>query len=192
MRGMTGMLYETSKLDAIQGINYREKDLFEIRESAPRAPEGTEPLPEGILWLLLTGDFPDENEIVDFQNELFKRGKLTADEEKLIRSFPANMHPMTQFSMGVMACQRGSKFAKAYRDGVHKSKYWETTLEDALDVVAKVHRIAALVFNNSYGKTKEICDPDPYLDYGANYSKMIGFEDKGFWDLMRLYITLHA
>ena len=102
------------------------------------------------------------------------------------------MHPMTAFSMGVMACQQNSKFAKAYRDGVHKSKYWETTLEDALDVVAKVHRIAALVFNNSYGKGKAIADPDMHLDYGANYARMLGFEDKNFWELMRLYLVLHA
>ena len=60
------------------------------------------------------------------------------------------MHPMTQFSIGVLACQPGSKFAKAYKDGVHKSKYWESTLEDSLDVCAKVSRIAALIFNNTY------------------------------------------
>jgi citrate synthase len=74
--------------------------------------------------------------MADFQRELYERGHLTSEEEKLIRSFPKEMHPMTQLSMGVMACQPNSKFAKAYRDGVHKSKYWETTLEDALDVCA--------------------------------------------------------
>lgn len=84
---------------------------------------------------------------------------------------------MTAFSMGVMTCQSNSKFAKAYRDGVHKSKYWETTLEDALDVCAKVSRIAALVFNNSYGKGQAIPDAEADLDYGANYAKMLGFED---------------
>lgn len=31
MRGMAGLLYETSKLHHIQGINYRDKDLYEIR-----------------------------------------------------------------------------------------------------------------------------------------------------------------
>ena len=61
------------------------------------------------------------------------------------------MHPMTQFSMGLLACQPDSKFAAAYRNGVNKSKYWETTLEDALDVCAKVSRIAAIVYANSYG-----------------------------------------
>lgn len=94
--------------------------------------------------------------------------------------------------MGVMACQSNSKFAKAYREGVHKSKYWETTLEDALDVCAKVSRIAALVFNNSYGNGKPIPEPDETLDYGANYAKMLGFDDHTFWELMRLYIVLHA
>lgn len=111
-----------------------------------------------------------------FQDELFSRGQLTAEEEKLIKSFPKDMHPMTAFSMGVMTCQSNSKFAKAYREGVHKTKYWETTLEDALDVCAKVSRIAAIVFNNSYGKGP-IPDADPSLDYGANYAKMLGFED---------------
>ena len=77
MRGMTGILYETSKLHPIQGINYREKDLYEIREQAPRAPGGSEPLPEGVLWLLLTGEFPDKHEMEAFQAELFKRGQLT-------------------------------------------------------------------------------------------------------------------
>jgi citrate synthase len=47
------------------------------------------------------------------------------------------MHPMTQFSIGVMACQPESIFAQKYRDGLHKSKYWEYTYEDALNVIAK-------------------------------------------------------
>ena len=54
--------------------------------------------------------------------------------------------------MGVLACQPQSKFAKAYDDGVHKSKYWESTYEDALDLCAKVSRVAALIFNNKYGE----------------------------------------
>ena len=67
------------------------------------------------------------------------------------------MHPMTQFSIGVLSCQPGSKFVKAYKDGVHKSKYWESTLEDSLDVCAKVSRIAALVYNNAYFNVSMLC-----------------------------------
>ena len=97
---------------------------------------------------------------------------------------------MTKLSMGILACQPLSKFAKAYTDGVHKTKYWESTFEDALDVCAKVSRIAALVYHSTYGS--QLIKSDPTLDYGANFAKMLGFEDEQFWELMRLYIVIHA
>jgi citrate synthase len=59
MRGMPSLLYETSKLDKAHGITYRGKDLYDIKDNAPRAPGGTEPLPESILWLLMTGELPN-------------------------------------------------------------------------------------------------------------------------------------
>lgn len=40
MRGMPGMLYETSKLHAMDGIQYRGYDLFKIREIAPKTIPG--------------------------------------------------------------------------------------------------------------------------------------------------------
>ena len=114
MRGMPGMLYETSKLHSEKGISYRGMDLWTIREKAPKSVAGGEPIPEGILWLLLTGELPSESDIKDFKQEIFQRGALTADEEKLINSFPKEMHSMTQFSAGVLMCQPRSHFMKAY------------------------------------------------------------------------------
>lgn len=55
---MLGLVYETSKLHPLNGITYRGHDLFQIMDHAPKAKGGEEPLPEGVLWLLLTGDFP--------------------------------------------------------------------------------------------------------------------------------------
>jgi hypothetical protein len=40
MRGMPGMLYETSKLHHTEGITYRGYDLFKIREIAPKTVPG--------------------------------------------------------------------------------------------------------------------------------------------------------
>ena len=74
MRGMPGMLYETSKLHPVDGIEYRGYDLFKIRELAPKTIPGGQPIPEGVLWLLLTGEFPNEKEITEFKEEMFKRG----------------------------------------------------------------------------------------------------------------------
>ena len=56
----------------------------------------------------------------------------------MIKSFPRDMHAMTQFSMGVLACQPRSHFMQAYKSGVHKTKYWESTLEDCLDLCGVV------------------------------------------------------
>ena len=66
MRSMPGLLYETSKLHHIDGITYRGKDLFQVREQSPKAPGGSEPLPEAALWLLLTGEFPSQSELIEF------------------------------------------------------------------------------------------------------------------------------
>ena len=186
------MLYETSKLDASEGIAYRGTPLFDIRANAPTTIEGGEPIPEGVLWLLLTGELPSASETAEFKEELFRRGELSADEEKMIKSFPKDMHAMTQFSMGVMACQPKSHFMNAYQSGVHKTKYWESTLEDCLDLCAKVSRIAAIVFQNKYGDASSMPARDGALDYSANYANQIGFTDEKFWELMRLYITIHA
>lgn len=53
---------------------------------------------------------------------------------------------MTLFSTGVMALQPGSKFAKAYQSGVHKSKYWDPVFEDSMDLIAKLPELAATIY----------------------------------------------
>ena len=44
--------------------------------------------------------------------------------EKTILAFPKDLHPMTQFSMAILACQKESHFAAAYQKGVKKHTYW--------------------------------------------------------------------
>ena len=63
---MIGLLYPISKLHPTKGISYRGHDLFEIMEKCPKAKGGSEPLPEAALWLLLTGEFPNETELKEF------------------------------------------------------------------------------------------------------------------------------
>ena len=60
MRGLPGMHYETSKLDANEGIAYRGHSLREVQKKGPTSIPLGEPIPEGVLWLLLTGEFPNE------------------------------------------------------------------------------------------------------------------------------------
>merc|ERR1719436_2110548 len=55
MRGMTGLLFETSLLDAHEGIRFRGKTVHECRDLLPKFKRDTkQPLPESMLWLLLS------------------------------------------------------------------------------------------------------------------------------------------
>lgn len=63
---------------------------------------------------------------------------------------------MTQFSIGVAALNSTSTFAAAYEKGVKKTEYWTYTLEDSLDLIAKLPRLAARIFRNVYNPGKEL------------------------------------
>jgi hypothetical protein len=50
------MLWETSLLDPEEGIRFRGYSIPELQNTLPGAHHGGEPLPEGLLWLLMTGE----------------------------------------------------------------------------------------------------------------------------------------
>merc|ERR550537_2090696 len=98
---------------------------------------------------------------------------------------------MSQLSAAVTALQSESKFAKAYSEGVHKTKYWESTYEDAMDLIAKLPPIAATIYRNTF-YDGQVAPIDNNLDWSANYAHMMGFTEPQFLELMRLYLTIHS
>ena len=124
--------------------------------------------------------------------ELARRGDLGREVEKVIDGLSPQMHPMTQFSIGVLALQPNSKFAQAYSEGVHKNKLWHYALDDSLDLIAKLPALAARIYRNVFKGGKQIAG-DKSLDWSANYAQMLGFgNNPAFVELLRLYLTLHA
>ena len=80
-----------------------------------------------------------------------ERGQLSDDVIDFVLKLPRDTHPMTMLSMTVLYLQRNSHFAKAYREGkTHKKIHWEFYYEDAMDLNAKVPRIAALIYRQKY------------------------------------------
>src|SRR5437879_9681498 len=63
MRGITGLVSETSLLDAKEGIRFRGYSIPELQEKLPKAKGGTEPLPEGLFHLMLLGELPTEEDV---------------------------------------------------------------------------------------------------------------------------------
>jgi hypothetical protein len=50
------MIYETSLLDAQEGIRFRGLTIPECQQRLPRTAGATEPTPEALFWLLMTGE----------------------------------------------------------------------------------------------------------------------------------------
>ena len=138
-----------------QGIRFRGFTIPECQEKLPKAKGGQEPLPEGLFWLLLTGDIPTEEQASWFSTMSDKhylspthilkppsynkcgfqvrglskdwasRAALPGHVVTMLNNFPSNVHPMSQLVAACSALNSESKFAKAYSEGTHKSKYWE-------------------------------------------------------------------
>ncbi|MCB0669257.1 MAG: citrate (Si)-synthase [Saprospiraceae bacterium] len=191
MRGVKSMIWETSSLDPIEGIKFRGYSIPALREKLPKINGSTEPLPEGLFWLMLVGEIPSEDQVRWLSDEWERRGKIADHTFKMLDTLPADTHPMTQFSMGVLSLQRDSVFAKKYFEGMGKSEFWDASYEDAMNLIAKLPRLAAYIYRRSFHENNQIA-PDTNLDWGANFAHMLGNDTKDFYDFIRLYLTIHA
>jgi citrate synthase len=191
MRSVKCMVWETSALDPNEGIRFRGFTIPELQQKLPRAHGSEEPLPEGLFYLLLTGDVPTYDDCLEVGEEWKKRSKLPDYLLKVMESLPHDMHPMTQFALAILALQKDSRFAAQYRVGIHKSNYWDPMYEDVMDILAKLPEISARIYMRSYKGGKYI-PSDLKLDWGANLAHMIGNDKPDFYDLMRLYLVIHS
>src|SRR6476620_7808500 len=191
MRGITGLVTETSLLDAQEGIRFRGYSIPELQQKLPKAPGGGEPLPEGLFYLMLIGELPSEDEVNHITSVWQRRSHVPNYVFATIDALPISAHPMTMFVTGVMALQTESNFAKAYAQGINKKDYWDPIFDDAMDLIARLPRIAAYVYRRKYRNNDHI-QPNGLLDWAGNLAHMMGYNDESFKELMRLYMTIHA
>lgn len=192
MRGMTGLVTETSLLDSDEGIRFRGYSIPELRDQLPKAEGGIEPLPEGLFYLMLLGEMPTVEDVRHLTEVFARRSHVPNYVFDVLEALPISTHPMTQLSIAVMALQKESLFAKAYEKGISKADYWDYIFEDTMNLIARLPRVAAYIYRRKY-KGGDHINPDGMLDWGANFAHMLGFNnDDGFYSLMRIYLTIHA
>jgi citrate synthase len=179
MRGITGLVTETSLLDSQDGIRFRGYSIPELKEKLPKAEGGNEPLPEGLFYLMLVGDLPTDDDAQHMSSVWQRRSHVPNYVFDTIESLPDTTHPMTQFVVGIMA------------EGLSKKDYWSPVFDDAMDLIARLPRIAAYVYRRKYKNGKHI-QPNGLLDWAGNFAHMLGYEDESFKELMRLYMTIHS
>jgi len=191
MRGMTGLVTETSLLDAQEGIRFRGYTIPELQQKLPKAEGGSEPLPEGLFYLMLIGELPAEEDVDHITTVWQRRSHVPTHVFATIDALPLATHPMTMFVTAVMALQTESTFASRYSVGMNKKDYWDATFDDAMNLIARLPRIAAYIYRRKYKNNQHI-QPDGLLDWAGNLAHMMGYNDESFHELMRLYMTIHA
>ena len=183
MRGVKGMICDTSEVPPDTGLLVRNIPIGDL----------TEKTPEDIFYLLCTGELPNARDRKALTEELASRAGVPSYVWKVLEAMPANSHPMCMLDTAILAMQRESKFVKAYGEGISKMDYWKPTLEDSLDLLARIPAIAAGVYRMRFKKGKRI-SPRKDLTWSGNFARMLGIPDpKGeFADCMRLYLVLHC
>jgi citrate synthase len=190
MRGIKSLVSDISYLDPLEGIRYRGYTLPEVFEKLPKAKNSEMPLVEGLFYLLLTGDIPNEEQVSEVMDEFNKRRILPKYIYEVIDGMPCCSHPMTIFSTAILTMHRESFFTKKYHAGLNKLDYWDSTYEDSLSLLAKLPEIATYTYAKLYRDGKRI-QSNPNLDFGGNFAHMMGI-GKPYDDVARMHFIVHA
>ena len=183
MRGVRGLVCDTSSVSADTGLVIRDVPCKDL-------PGRTA---EEVLWLLLCGEYPDQASHDGLKAELQARNKVPGYVWDVLAAMPKDSHPMCMFNTAILCMEKESEYVKAYNKGVKKTEYWESTLEDCLNLLAKLPAIGAGVYRMRFNKGPRV-NSDPKLDWGANYGHMLGLDDPSgtLKELTRLYMVLHS
>jgi citrate synthase len=191
MRDVRSLVTDISYVDPNEGIRFRGQTIPEVIASLPK-PSGAEmPYVGGLYYLLIVGEYPSEAQALEVENEWKARMQVPQYVFDVLNAMPVDSHPMTMFSTAILALQRESLFAKGYHEGLKKEGYWDPTLEDSLNLTAKLPAIAAYIYRIKY-KDGKFIPPAADLDWGANFAHMMGVTASGYDDLARLYFIIHS
>jgi citrate synthase len=128
---------------------------------------------------------------MEVENEWKARWEIPGYVFNVLKAMPADTHPMTLLSLGILSMQRDSVFTRKYHQGMQKENYWEPMLEDSLNLTARLPTLAAFIYSLKY-RDGSLISPDPSLEGAANFARMMGIAQNEFVDLTRLYLIIHS
>ncbi len=118
---------------------------------------------EETAWLLMKGTLPSQRELADFHHELRQRRKVHYKLIEVIKSFPADGHPMDALQASVAAM---GMFYPA-RDVTNAAANWEACLRLIAALPTVIAAFARL------RKGDEPVEPHPDLDHAGNFYYML-------------------
>ncbi len=183
MRGIQSFVCDTSVVDSDKGLSIRGIPIADLAHC----------LPEEAFHLLCTGELPSPAAIARLRQDMRERAQIPEFVWDVLKAMPADSHPMTMLSTAILVMERDSVFRRRYAEGMRKDGFWEVTLEDSVQLLAKLPGIAAGIYRLRMRQGPPIAS-DPSLDWGADYAHMLGLPDGegNFARLIRLFLTLHC
>ncbi len=185
-RGMPATLTDTSFVHPVHGLRFLGKtscqEMVEITS-----------LPEQAFWYMLLDAFPSDEELKDFQDDLRARATVPAYAWAVLEALPAEMHPMTQLQVVTNALEGESQFRVKYQEGIPRQDHWLWMLEDGLDLLARLHQVAAAIYRRHFLHAARL-EPNLELDWAAQFVQMLGLEEpEGLLTVyMRQYVIIHS
>jgi citrate synthase len=155
--GLEGVVVGETVLSNVEGeagrLTYRGYDIHDLAENATF---------EEVVHLLLFGQLPTHQELIDLNARLAARRALPSGLLAMLHALPRDAWPMDVLRTGVSAI---SQFIPHRPDGSH-----ETSVETAIDLIAKFPTIVAAW--DRMRRSLEPIGPDPKLATAANFLYM--------------------
>lgn len=167
LRGIPVGTCVTSTVDPEKGLFYCGIPIAELVDLSC----------ERVIYLLLYGRFPTEEELDSFVQKLCQRSTLSKKTISHIQALAKESHSMDLFVAALM-------IVKTFEG---KKDYGE----DCLHLIAKLPALVALIINHLEGYTQPLIY-DPKLSYMQNFSAMLGIPKTPLLaDAFRLFNILH-
>ncbi len=191
MRDIKSLVTDISYVDPAEGICLRGFTIDEVLAKLPCLPGAEMPMVGGLYYLLLVGEIPTAEQALEVESEWKRRCEVPSYVFDILKAMPVDTSAMTLFSQAILAMQHELVFAQKYNAGLKKDEYWEATLEDSLNLTARLPVVAAYIYNLRHRDGK-IPTPDLSLGLSANFAKMMEVKDSLYQELARLYLIIHS
>lgn len=212
MRDNKSMFWQSSSLDPYEGIKFQGKTIQDCQNLLPRDSKDFKKkesfLPEGMFWLLMTGQIPTREQIFHLSKELGVTGrKLPGYTDKLMSNLPFDVHPMTQLAIGLASMNTTSEFARKYEKGqIGKDEYWEYVFDDVINLIAALPQLSGKIYSRIAANGEPLGEFKEDRDWSYNICSLLGMTSKcscnlqnltskqsdDFVNLMKLYTGIHV
>ena len=170
LRGVLVGTCRTSFVTPTEGVHYFGYPIAELAAFAP----------EDIIYLLFNKELPTPQQSEEIRAELAARATIPGDVESVLKTLPADGHPMDWLSVGI-----------------HTLGMLETTNDwraDAMNLIARMPRLMGLIFRIRDGRADEIPADDPQASLVDRFVNALDLKDVDKQKMTRVistYLVLH-